>query len=180
MTRLTEWVDRIIDGQAMSIRVCVSCDHGPGFHRNPKDLETFSILGGCTIDGCTCCVTLHEITVDDTRFAEEEAEAELARERAEAEFWCEDCQEAVDEPDTRYECGNCGAEFGYQDIDSNRCPDCGKFASKTSDNACPTCGEELQSGGEQSAPADVGFRAPVAEPTPSDAALPLFIEGGTS
>jgi len=79
----------------------------------------------------------------------DDAEDELAKARAEAEFWCDNCQEAVEEPDTRYECGNCGEEFGLEENGSHKCPGCGKFAAKVLDHACPNCGEELAEGGNR-------------------------------
>lgn len=79
------------------------------------------------------------------RIEAEEAE-EKTRARDEAEFWCETCDDAVDEFDltVKYECGNCGGEFTYADESSNRCPDCGKFAGKIGDDHCPDCGDQVE------------------------------------
>jgi len=124
------WVELVGFGP---VRVCNHCGHAPASHVSRR-------RNGCQEDGCFCPYTFKALEAMDYVADEQEA-------RAEADFWCENCEQAVDEPDTRYECGNCGAEFGYEDEGSNRCPGCGKFASKTSDNACPTCGEELEAGG---------------------------------
>ncbi len=77
------------------------------------------------------------------RAVAEEAE-EHERRRAEAEHWCDNCDDAVDEPTTKYDCGNCGSEFTYEDEGTNRCPDCGKFAAKMDGAYCPDCGEETR------------------------------------
>lgn len=48
-----------------------------------------------------------------------------------------------------YECGSCGCVFSEEDVDSNRCPDCHKFAAKLTDNGCPYCGSELEEAPEE-------------------------------
>ena len=47
--------------------------------------------------------------------------------------------------DRLYECGACGERFIETDSGGNRCPSCGSFASKVSDNAlpCPHCEEPI-------------------------------------
>lgn len=80
---------------------------------------------------------------------EPEPNEETARkleERADAEFWCESCDEAV-EPTTKYECGGCGNEFGLEEVGSHQCPECSQFASKVGENFCPDCLEEVVEGG---------------------------------
>jgi Zn finger protein HypA/HybF involved in hydrogenase expression len=64
--------------------------------------------------------------------------------KAEADFWCNECDDAVEEPATKYECGNCGAEFTDADEDSNRCPGCNRFAAKVDGDFCPNCGGEVE------------------------------------
>ena len=61
------------------------------------------------------------------------------------ELYCPNCKEVKDYTATSYECGNCGEKFTLlESVESHRCPRCGKFASKVSDNACPDCGVELE------------------------------------
>lgn len=59
-------------------------------------------------------------------------------------YQCAECEAfAEDESEEKkYECGSCGTEFtrdNSADGDSNRCPDCNKFAGKLYDNTCPEC-----------------------------------------
>lgn len=77
----------------------------------------------------------------------DEETARKLEERADADFWCESCNEAVD-PTTKYECGGCGNEFGLEDVGSHKCPDCSRFASKVGEDFCPECLEEVVSGEE--------------------------------
>ena len=72
----------------------------------------------------------------------EEEATRIAAERADADYWCERCNEAV-EPTTKYDCGACGGAFGLEDVGSNQCPDCGRFAAKEGENYCPECLEEV-------------------------------------
>jgi len=58
--------------------------------------------------------------------------------------YCPDCGEVKEDSTTSYECGNCGEEFTLEDEGTHRCPSCGKFAAKVSDNACPDCGTDLE------------------------------------
>ena len=80
----------------------------------------------------------------------EEEHAKKQAERADAEFWCESCDEAVD-PTTKYECNFCGNEFGLEDVGSHKCPDCSRFAAKVGENFCPECLEEVVTGEEAAA-----------------------------
>jgi DNA-directed RNA polymerase subunit RPC12/RpoP len=64
------------------------------------------------------------------------------------ELYCETCDRVVDEGDAEpgYECGDCGTEFTREnsaDGDSNQCPDCNKFASRSETPYCPDCAEQL-------------------------------------
>jgi hypothetical protein len=65
---------------------------------------------------------------------------------------CPDCSEAIEETEPRYECQQCGEEFGESNGDGsgNRCPGCGKFAARDGD-----CHEGCQSSVED---ATDGFR----------------------
>ncbi len=126
-----------------------ACGHRSGFHG----------LTGCQVGhvkwnrregrndpfcGCTGFLEAAEAA----RLAATEA-TERAAARAEADYWCTGCDEAIDEADltVRYECGNCGNEFTYADEGSNRCPECSRFATKVSETACPDCGEDVSEGG---------------------------------
>ena len=62
------------------------------------------------------------------------------------QIWkCQECDEVtenVDELITLYECGNCGTIFSKEDSYdgcSHKCPDCGKFSSKLTEEGCPEC-----------------------------------------
>lgn len=60
---------------------------------------------------------------------------------------CPHCDEEVDAYDlgpAAYECGTCGSQFTSDE--SNRCPDCNRFAAKLADASCPECDEPI--GGE--------------------------------
>ena len=58
--------------------------------------------------------------------------------------FCPECEEIEEEPTTSYECGECGNIFTLEDVGSHRCEDCGRFASKLSNNACTGCGTDLE------------------------------------
>jgi hypothetical protein len=61
-------------------------------------------------------------------------------------FHCPDCDALVEEDSIEsglYECGECGDAFTREnsaDGESNRCPNCNKFAAKIADHGCPECG----------------------------------------
>jgi transposase-like protein len=67
------------------------------------------------------------------------------------ELYCSSCDAIVVEDEVsevpRYECGDCGDTFSREDSsdgDSNRCPNCNKFAAKCEDTAyCGECEDEL-------------------------------------
>lgn len=59
-------------------------------------------------------------------------------------FVCDGCDHVEeDAPESPlYQCGSCGTSFtreGSYDNDSNRCPDCRKFAAKEAEFGCPSC-----------------------------------------
>lgn len=85
----------------------------------------------------------------------ERLQAEEAEERAEAletaEYWCTQCDQAVDDPTAKYECSECGTEFTYADEGTHQCPNCRRFAGKQDGDFCPDCGEELITGEEKRA-----------------------------
>lgn len=61
------------------------------------------------------------------------------------DYWCPSCKQVVEEPDKKYECGNCGTIFtrnNSADGCSHRCPDCNKFGSTVAENGCPDCDDE--------------------------------------
>ncbi len=62
---------------------------------------------------------------------------------------CTDCGFVTDTPSEEpgYECGSCGEEFtraNSADGDSNRCPQCNRFAAKRVDDVCERCESETQ------------------------------------
>jgi hypothetical protein len=63
---------------------------------------------------------------------------------------CEECSDVLEpghEPESRYECGECGDDT----LKENRCESCNKFAAKVSDTACQMegcCGEMVLVGWE--------------------------------
>lgn len=83
-------------------------------------------------------------------------------------YRCSDCDGEYSEEDADqgqgplYECGECGTRFTRDDSadgNSNRCPDCNRFAAKVADLACPECGGgELEPAEEDDA--DVTLSSP--------------------
>ena len=80
------------------------------------------------------------------------------------ELYCSSCDKVVAEKDVsdvpRYECGDCGDTFSREepsDGDSNRCPNCNKFAAKSDDDAryCGECENELDARLAQVFPGEV-------------------------
>lgn len=85
-------------------------------------------------------------------FATEEAMEELRRTEVEEDalraampLICTECDEPFEDTtdcSPLYECGECGDQFTRADAnDTNRCPDCGKFGSKLTDDGCPECNQ---------------------------------------
>ena len=58
-------------------------------------------------------------------------------------YLCQSCHTITETPDDiLYECGSCGHRFkrsNAADGDSNRCPECNRFAAKVADHSCPDC-----------------------------------------
>lgn len=57
---------------------------------------------------------------------------------------CPSCEAVFEESELQntYNCTACGTEFTRGDSadgDSNRCPDCNKFAALSDNKACPEC-----------------------------------------
>ena len=60
---------------------------------------------------------------------------------------CPSCEDLLDPADAEvavYECGMCGP---FRSDESNRCPQCNKFGSKTASTSCPNCEEAFEDGG---------------------------------
>lgn len=59
--------------------------------------------------------------------------------------FCPECEAEIVELTKLYECGSCGEVFGRDDSadgDSNRCPQCNKFAALSEQVQCPECGAQ--------------------------------------
>ena len=66
-----------------------------------------------------------------------------------AAYQCQSCDTIVEEPadDPIHDCRQCGNTFVRSqsaDGESNRCPECNRFAAKTAHHSCPECEGELQ------------------------------------
>jgi predicted RNA-binding Zn-ribbon protein involved in translation (DUF1610 family) len=59
--------------------------------------------------------------------------------KAAAAFLCKSCDDGIDDPTERFECGNCGNE----QEESGNCEACGRFVGKMDGDYCPDCGDEL-------------------------------------
>lgn len=60
-------------------------------------------------------------------------------------YWCNSCEEVVEEPEPLYECGECGTFLRSNSYaDNHQCGSCGKFGSKVTATACPSCEEEVE------------------------------------
>lgn len=123
---------------------CGSCGHRRGAHRSGSRAgcgiggERHNKHYGRQDDPCFCLgfTTQAQKEEADREDAEEEARREAAP------FQCQECDEVFeDESDfvRLYECNECGSIFSYENSGSNRCEQCGKFASKLTDDGCPEC-----------------------------------------
>jgi predicted RNA-binding Zn-ribbon protein involved in translation (DUF1610 family) len=69
----------------------------------------------------------------------------IAMGAAEKVWFCQSCEEVIEDPVTLYECGECGTIFSREnsaDGNSHKCPDCNRFAAKLTAHGCPDCEEE--------------------------------------
>lgn len=62
-------------------------------------------------------------------------------------YWCSSCDQVVEEPEPKYECGSCGTEFTRsQSADGvgHNCPDCNKWGHVVEEAVCPECEEPVE------------------------------------
>ena len=128
---------------AASMRQICFCSHRRGSHRTrgcSVGHEQWNKRNRRDDPYCSC---QGYIEMAEAKRHEVEKAADREERKANAELWCESCDDEVEELTVKYECSYCGTEFTYADEGTHRCPECGKFASKLDGDFCPGCGDEV-------------------------------------